>query len=212
LGAKWKVFINQDVGFEDIDSEIITVKFNPNVTAIQKTNFAGTYGLTYISNTILGWYDYKLNQNEVLPLVQNIKDLSIINKININHTFSYFTTPNDPMCNTSNANYQAYLDNIKHFDALALMPTVKGESGCNTIVAVLDNGFNYNSTELYDPTNNVNQIWHNAAEDDWTNKADPTTGNGIDDDNNGYVDDWVGWDFGGYNAGGPDNDPKFGTL
>lgn len=49
-----------------------------------------------------------------------------------------------------------------------------------------------------------------------TNSADPV--NGVDDDGNGYVDDWQGWDFVTANGGlgvtegdsspGPDNDPQ----
>ncbi|MFH1090162.1 MAG: S8 family peptidase, partial [Pseudomonadota bacterium] len=48
------------------------------------------------------------------------------------------------------------------------------------IVAVLDTGIDYNHPDL------VNNIWINPGE---------IPGNGIDDDNNGYVDDAQGWDF-----------------
>ena len=41
------------------------------------------------------------------------------------------------------------------------------------------------------------------------------TSNGIDDDNNGKIDDWRGWDYygnGSFQAPRPDNDPMDGTL
>jgi len=46
------------------------------------------------------------------------------------------------------------------------------------VVAIIDTGIRYDHEDL-----NAN-IWHNTDEID---------GNGIDDDNNGYIDDWWGW-------------------
>lgn len=48
------------------------------------------------------------------------------------------------------------------------------------IVAVIDTGIDYNHEDLR------GNIWRNA---------DEIAGNNVDDDNNGYVDDVVGWDF-----------------
>ena len=58
------------------------------------------------------------------------------------------------------------------------------------IIAVIDTGVDYNHTDL------VDNMWHNT---------DEIPSNGIDDDNNGYIDDYYGWDF-AYN----DNDPYDG--
>jgi len=51
------------------------------------------------------------------------------------------------------------------------------------IVAILDTGIDYTHVDL-----DAN-IWMNSSESD-AYKAD-----GIDNDGNGYIDDWVGWDF-----------------
>ena len=57
----------------------------------------------------------------------------------------------------------------------------------DVVVAVIDTGVDYNHIDLR------NNIWKNTAE---------IPNNGIDDDNNGYVDDYYGWD-----CVGDDNDP-----
>ncbi len=49
-----------------------------------------------------------------------------------------------------------------------------------TVVAVIDTGINYSHPDL------VNQVWTNSGE---------IRNNGIDDDNNGYIDDYYGWSF-----------------
>ncbi|MBI1925185.1 hypothetical protein HYR99_13165 [Candidatus Poribacteria bacterium] len=50
----------------------------------------------------------------------------------------------------------------------------------SVIIAVVDSGIDLNHEDLR------SQLWRNPRE---------IPGNGIDDDNNGYVDDIVGWDF-----------------
>lgn len=69
----------------------------------------------------------------------------------------------------------------------------------DTTIAVISDGVDYTHGDL------DAKIWRNA---------DEILGNGIDDDRNGYVDDWFGWDFAGdlVVAGSgvgpvPDNDP-----
>lgn len=55
-----------------------------------------------------------------------------------------------------------------------------GRTSANTVTAVIDSGITLDHPDL------VNQIWTNPGE---------TAGNGVDDDNNGFVDDVHGWDF-----------------
>jgi subtilisin family serine protease len=59
------------------------------------------------------------------------------------------------------------------------------------VVAVLDGGIDHDHPEF------DGQIWTNPGE-----TGDGRDANGVDDDGNGYVDDWRGWDF-----VGNDNDP-----
>jgi subtilisin family serine protease len=84
-----------------------------------------------------------------------------------------------------------------------------GDSGQGVLTANHDSGCFWAHPDL------INQIWHNLGEDAnnngkviiWNGSAwvfDPGDINGIDDDGNGYIDDFIGWDFlGNDNNPGP---------
>ncbi|UCD72246.1 MAG: S8 family serine peptidase [Syntrophobacterales bacterium] len=61
--------------------------------------------------------------------------------------------------------------------------------GEEVIIAVIDTGVAFSHPDL------VANMWTNPGEDPWADPTDPATGNGIDDDGDGKVDDWRGWDF-----------------
>lgn len=81
------------------------------------------------------------------------------------------------------------LDLIKAPEAWA-----QGATGQGVIVAVIDSGVDYNHPDLRD------NIWTNPYE---------VPGNGIDDDNNGYIDDIHGWNF-DRNTNDPADDTRDG--
>jgi len=90
-------------------------------------------------------------------------------------------TPNDPDYSTQYA--------LSKIQASKAWDITKGSSGI--IVAIDDTGVDWDHPDLAD------NIWVNKNE---------IPDNGIDDDNNGYIDDIRGWDFGGLD-GTPDNNP-----
>lgn len=59
----------------------------------------------------------------------------------------------------------------------------------DVIVAVLDTGVDYTHEDL------VDNMWRNPGEMGRDENGNQKATNGIDDDNNGFVDDVVGWDF-----------------
>ena len=112
-------------------------------------------------------------------------------------------TPNDP-----DFSRQWFLDSIM---AEAAWDVHKGEDGAEVVVGISDTGVAWRHEDL------VENIYQNLGEDaDGDGKVieesggswvfDPDDINGIDDDGNGFVDDFVGWNF--FNDdGGQDNDP-----
>ncbi len=78
----------------------------------------------------------------------------------------------------------------------------------NVTVAVLDGGVRYYHKDL------GGAAWPTSSGNIWLNSGE-VKGNGIDDDGNGFVDDWMGWDWvtgvkgckKGEDCSTPDNDP-----
>jgi subtilisin family serine protease len=80
----------------------------------------------------------------------------------------------------------------------------EGDSGQGVLAANIDTGCDWDHPDLF------NNIWNNLGEDFNGNNAtiiwngttgsfDPGDINGVDDDNNGYIDDFIGWNFSGNN-------------
>jgi subtilisin family serine protease len=112
-------------------------------------------------------------------------------------------TPDDPLFDR-----QWFLENI---DAEAAWDVHKGEEGAEVIVGISDSGVAWRHEDL------VDNIYQNLGEDadgdgvvivpsgnSW--EFDPGDINGVDDDGNGYADDFVGWNLINDDRG-QDNDP-----
>ncbi len=133
------------------------------------------------------------SENEYIDKVQAIGAHPILEKI-----------PNDPYFASDQWNFKDAEDNdVDATDAWDL------ETGDDTVIlGDLDTGLQYNSRDLggLSPYTDGN-VWIN-----WPEYNGETN---VDDDGNGYVDDWVGWDFvdnitgawPGEDADEPDNEP-----
>ncbi len=82
------------------------------------------------------------------------------------------------------------------------------------IVAILDTGTRYYHKDLGGADASPSNV-EAARGNMWINWTEKDGSDGVDDDGNGYVDDWIGWDFvddkngvSGEDDDTPDNDPR----
>jgi subtilisin family serine protease len=104
-------------------------------------------------------------------------------------------TPNDPLTSP--------LWHLVTIHATQAWDITKGDT--SVVIGIVDSGTDYTHPDL------AANIWTNPGETGLDAQGRDKRTNGIDDDNNGFVDDWHGWDFIGNNAtnGSPNNDPNY---
>lgn len=110
------------------------------------------------------------------------------------------TTPDDPLFGSNTDTQQWHLGKVatpRAWDVIRRPPTPAAAGVA--VVAVVDTGVDYTHPDL------AANIWLNPGE---TGGGKET--NGIDDDGNGLIDDWHGWNFANTDASHPmgNNDPK----
>jgi len=128
-------------------------------------------------------FDYS-NKSELENALIKFQKSPQVDQVEKNVSYKTTFIPNDP-----DYRKQWYLSKIKVSQAWDL---IKGSE--EVVVAVIDSGVQIDHPDL------KNNIWVNKGE---------IPGNGIDDDNNGYVDDTNGWDF---VNNIPDPNPKIGLI
>jgi subtilisin family serine protease len=94
-------------------------------------------------------------------------------------TYKMDFVPNDSL-----VSQQWALEKIKAFDAWNITQGVD-----TVLLAIIDTGIEYFHLDLQ------NKIYYNPSENGLDQLGNDKSSNGIDDDNNGFIDDYMGWDF-----------------
>ncbi|MCB2230977.1 PKD domain-containing protein [bacterium] len=152
-------------------------------------------------------FDPKADLDEVMKAYQNDPNVESVEK---NGIHAMYATPNDGYYS-----YQWHLNQASDHDVDAPEAWNIQTGSTAIILAILDSGTRYYHPDLgganATPTN------PGASRGNmWINTAELNGSSGVDDDGNGYVDDWIGWDFitgvsncwSGEDCTTPDNDPR----
>ncbi|MDD4236826.1 MAG: S8 family serine peptidase [Bacteroidales bacterium] len=171
--------LKQGEQFFDLDSKTITVKVSEGKELDKK------YKVTRINK--LGYIDITVPDDEnfekFIQKLEKDKSIELIEYASIGAYIDFF--PNDP-----DRHLQWHLPVINMPQA---WDVTTGSS--SVVVGVLDSGVDWEHTDLGLGNDLYQNIFLNNGEDVWATVNDPTTGNGIDDDGNGFIDDWKGWNY-----------------
>ncbi|MBW6515920.1 MAG: S8 family serine peptidase [Candidatus Cloacimonetes bacterium] len=128
---------------------------------------------------LISFNDESITTGEFL---QTLKQYPLIEEAQFNHKVSLRATPNDPLFNQQwallNTGQSGGVPGADIDATLAWDITTGGitANGREIVVAVIDDGFSLTHSDI--------NFWKNINE---------IPGNGIDDDGNGYIDDYEGW-------------------
>lgn len=122
--------------------------------------------------------------------VAALKELTGVLEVYPNIRMKLAKTPNDPRYGA-----QYYLNNNRQqggfFDADVDAPEAweKVTGSEEVVVGVIDTGINYTHPDI------AQNIWSNPGETGLDSEGRNKSTNGIDDDDNGFIDDFRGWNF-----------------
>ncbi|HLM02356.1 MAG TPA: S8 family serine peptidase [Pyrinomonadaceae bacterium] len=170
------------------DGELL-VKFKDGTASAAARSANSRFGARVVEEfPDLGWQRVKLPAGvPVETAAARYAGLSDVEYVQPNFIYNLQATPNDPRFS------DAGMYGLTKISAPSAWDLTTGSP--NVVVANIDTGINYNHEDL--------------AANMWTNPGE-TNGNNIDDDGNGFVDDYYGYDF-FFNDPNPQDENGHGT-
>jgi subtilisin family serine protease len=187
----WHLVSETDVRPFPIVYKTVSLKFRETISEKEKVNFELENNILFIRKALTGWHDYKISEDsDIFVIAELLLNSSLVNKIEIPTLGFYTIIPDDTVYNNQWYLNQSNGININIENAWDIT------TGNNSVtVAVLDSGTDWAHQDLGLGGDSYQNIFLNTGEDAWADPDDPSTGNGIDDDGNGLIDDWKGWNF-----------------
>ncbi len=163
---------------------IVQLKNNASINALQKTQSFIQHA-EILSADLNVWCVFFDAKNDEKALLETLKKDPSVSAAQFNHILELRqTVPNDPIFTqqwhhlnngSGGGAADADIDSDEAWDIAKGGLTLDGDT---IVVAVIDNGTTLNHPDL------VQNHWYNRQE---------IPNNGIDDDQNGFIDDYVGW-------------------
>ena len=168
----------------------ISLLFEENTDTSQINSLSRNFSVSEGTKKKSGFYKFQpltTNIDSLLLLAEQLTALTFVKNVSLNNAINYLSTPNDALYGTQQ--WYANLMNLPQAWAI--------EDGSNSqiVVGVIDSRIDWDHEDLGFGPDNYSNIYYNTG-DTWANPNDPNSGDGIDNDGNGYVDDYIGWDFG----------------
>lgn len=142
----------------------------------------------------------KDNLEKTRELVLELKAKPEVEYAELNFIMRTQAVPDDPYYSSSGAWGQTFRD-LWGLQNISAETAWNSSTGQNVIVAVSDSGVDYNHEDI------AANIWQNSGEIGADSTGHDKKTNGIDDDGNGVIDDWRGYNFVTINGAPANNDP-----
>jgi serine protease len=177
----------------DVNPRVITLKFRQHVQRGAQDELHRSFDAKVLRRAITGFVDVEIrNDEDVFDAVDAYLDSGLVEIAEPNTFGEYTLIPNDTLYGT-----EWHLPIVDAEEAWDITPGAP-----SVVVAILDSGTEFTHEDLGLGVDAYQNVWLNAGEDAWSDPNDPATGNGVDDDGNGFVDDWKGYDFSNGNNNG----------
>lgn len=184
----WNIKI--DTSFIPFDSTSVILKFSSNVNRDIIINYLQLKNLVLTDSL----FDYKLCRLDpnwtFSRSLDSIENNNLFETIELNSSGILTNSPNDPLFTNQthlDANNTGALDVVQAWSS--------GYGNQDVVVAVIDQFPDWSHEDIgININDNYANIWTNPKEDAWINYNIPI-GDGVDNDGNGLIDDWKGWDF-----------------
>jgi len=206
------LFINFNSNSQNIDHPYVPgeliVKFKANQSAKTshlKSEIKATVKKSFPKLNMEVWnidgVEHKNGKVDVLKLIEQYKDHNEIEFIDPNYLYNTCDIPNDIYLNEQWAlNNYGQNEGTEGADIDAINAWEIQSDSPDVVVGIVDTGVDWKHPDL------INNIWQNLAEDtdndgvleqdangNW--RFDEDDIDGIDNDGNGYIDDFIGWNF-----------------
>ena len=188
-GASW---IQRDVDGSEyaINTRVITVRFRKDISRSSQEALHGSLGYEELRRSATGFVDVQVPSGvDVFAAIDAYVASGSVEIAEPNTIGEYTIVPNDPSYGTQT--WLPLINAEEAWDTQTGAPTA--------VISVLDSGTEFSHDDLGLGSDSYQNVWLNPGEDAWSSPDNPGTGNGVDDDMNGFVDDWKGWNFDGGN-------------
>ncbi len=174
-----------------VDPEVITVKFNQQVSRQAQSDLHASLDTRVLRTNRLGYADIQVDTgSDVIDIARRYLGSGLVATAEPNTIGRYLVIPDDPLFPA-----QWHLDQVNDADIDAPLAWEVPAMAPRVIVGILDSGTDWTHDDMGLGADSYQNIFLHSGEEPWADPDDPNTGNGVDDDNNGFIDDWKGWDF-----------------
>ncbi|MBN1559200.1 S8 family serine peptidase [candidate division KSB1 bacterium] len=183
--------VNQPKAPEYVEGELL-VKFSTAITAQDVNSAMVQIGAEAVERLpFVDVYHLKITTaKSVKKAVEEFSALPNVIYAEPNYIYTTMVIPNDPKFNDLWAMLNSgQTGGLAGADISATTAWDLATGSTEVLVGVIDTGIDYTHADL------ASNIYTNPAEDAWSNPNDPSTGDHVDNDGNGKVDDWKGWNF-----------------